>query len=465
MKHLLQSLLCLSLGFLSLASFAQRADTMITKTWENGAWVNQSKSSMSYNADCNVDSLLIQMWDDQNGWQNAGLTTYTYVSGSYINTALYQGWTGTKWQDAMRMTYSYTADFKIDTLLIELNILKWTNSTRTIYTYNANGYLDMELNQSFAGNKWSNTTQNFYTYNADGTTDSILVQQWKANAWENLTSTKYAYNADKTVSTTTTQQWIGGAWQNSEKVSSSYSGGKLTSDITEIWENGAWVNDSKTEYSYNASGELSVMTGFVWNGTDWENDNQTTFSYTSSCTLPLTLLDFNLSKSNEAVLLKWETANEVNTKGFNIQRSKDGINFSTIGFVPSAGGAKLNNYSYSDKITSEMSGKQFYRLQMMDNDGKYTLSKALYAVLDQKGSLSIYPNPVKDRLVFVTDNNLSDLNVRITDQNGRVVLNSSFKNVSSGQQNVLDVSRLNKGVYIIQLNGNNYTQSSKFIKY
>lgn len=463
MKHLLRPVLFSLFAIFTLSSFAQRADTIVSKTWENGVWVNETKLTMAYNADCNLDNMLMQMWSDN--WQNTMLTWYSYKSGSYVDTARSQMWTGNKWQDYMRVTYTYTADFKVDIMLVELNIIKWTNSSRVMYSYNANGNVATETHQTYVGNKWINNMLITFTYNADQTVQSILIQQWIANAWVNLSNTTSTYNADKTVNTSLTQQWQNNAWVNQSLQTNTYSGGKQVSEITQQWVNNAWEYSEKTEYTYNASGEMATITESEWNGTDWTNTHQTTFSYTTSCTLPLTLLDFNLSKSNESVLLKWQTSNEINTKGFNVQRSKDGIHFSDVGFVPSQGGAKLNEYRFTDAITADMNGKQYYRLQMLDNDGKYTMSKSLFVSIDNNGSIVIYPNPVKDRLIFVTDKNLNDLNVKITDQNGRVLINTNMKAVTAGQQNTLDVSRLSKGLFVIQLTGPGYTKSSKFIKF
>lgn len=463
MKHLLRTTLLLAIAFISFTTFAQKADTIVYKVWDNGVWENQIKMTYAYNPDCNASTLMIENWDN-GSWIKALNTIYSYVSGSNLDTALSQIWSGSKWQDFTRITYSYTVDLKVDTVLTEIKIIQWTKSSRSINTYDGNGNLLTQLTQTYLLNTWSNAMLTSYAYNADGTVDSTLMQQWSSGAWENESTTKHTYNSDKTLNTSLTKDWEGTIWENDAMMTYTYVGGKLDILLTQDWENGAWVNDYQNTYQYNGSGDISIVTGFDWDGAAWANDNQTIFSYTTSCTLPLTLLDFNISKSNDAVLLNWETSNEVNTKGFNIQRSKDGINFSNIGFVASKGDTKFNTYNYSDKITSGMEGKQFYRLQMMDKDGKYTMSKSLYVDIDEDGSLVIYPNPVKNQLIFMTNSNITDLHISITDQNGRVVLNSTLKNVSAGQQNRIDVSGLSKGVFLIQLNGSNYSKTSKFIK-
>ncbi len=57
----------------------------------------------------------------------------------------------------------------------------------------------------------------------------------------------------------------------------------------------------------------------------------------SGSLLPLTLLDFTVTKNGNIAQLKWQTANEVNTSHFDIERSTDGVNFTAIGKVDAAG--------------------------------------------------------------------------------------------------------------------------------
>src|SRR5207253_10457866 len=66
-------------------------------------------------------------------------------------------------------------------------------------------------------------------------------------------------------------------------------------------------------------------------------------------TLPVTLLGLSASPSGRKVTLHWSTASENNNRGFNIERSTDAVNWSTMGFVAGVGNSSVtNNYSYVD---------------------------------------------------------------------------------------------------------------------
>src|SRR5690606_28275696 len=96
------------------------------------------------------------------------------------------------------------------------------------------------------------------------------------------------------------------------------------------------------------------------------------------------------------VLLDWTTENETGFKGFDIERSTDGINWTRLAFVPGNGGTSVNRYSYYDNNPS--SGTNHYRLRMMDYDGNERYSWIEHVEINQTVSgLRVLPNPVRGK--------------------------------------------------------------------
>ncbi|MEO8417025.1 MAG: VCBS repeat-containing protein, partial [Ginsengibacter sp.] len=108
----------------------------------------------------------------------------------------------------------------------------------------------------------------------------------------------------------------------------------------------------------------------------------------TSALLPLKLLGFNGSSQPGYNQLQWQTSGEVNTKWFEIERSTDGINFTKITTINNTGNSN-NNYSLQDKGLN--SNKIFYRLKMVDMDGRFTYSQVIFINGDQKSGITIYP--------------------------------------------------------------------------
>ena len=171
--------------------------------------------------------------------------------------------------------------------------------------------------------------------------------------------------------------------------------------------------------------------------------------------LPVTLLNFTATLQSKAVQLNWTTSSEINSGHFIIQRSPDGIHFTDIGQVDAAGNSSIEKkYSYNDDNAYQAGSEiLFYRLQMVDVDGKFKYSNILNVKL--KGGiteLKTYPNPVQNQ-VSVLFNTVSAKNASllITDVNGRRVYHQTINGGrSSGLQNI-NVSGLPTGTYFIQL--------------
>ena len=221
----------------------------------------------------------------------------------------------------------------------------------------------------------------------------------------------------------------------------------------------------QTSYTYNADGTLNQSKAQFWGlgATDWTNDTRTTFSYTTTCTLPLKLLSFTASRNNNIVSLSWQTTEEINTSHFNIQRSVDGVNFSNVGNVTAKGNGSAS-YNYADNIEKVNGAKVYYRLQMMDRDGKFTFSKIIPLTLDLfAGNIKTYPNPVKNQLyILLNTQNAAKAILRISDASGKIVHTETISTNTSAIG--VNVSKLAKGVYYVQLITDKGTQRTQFIK-
>ncbi|HET6560005.1 MAG TPA: PKD domain-containing protein [Prolixibacteraceae bacterium] len=84
----------------------------------------------------------------------------------------------------------------------------------------------------------------------------------------------------------------------------------------------------------------------------------------------------------------------------------------------------------------------------------------------KEGSVKIYPNPVSDVLTIqYSGSTLNDLQVEIWDIAGRQVSVQKFRNVQSGEQLSMNVSLLNKGLYVCKMiSGQKVIRTEKFNK-
>ena len=184
--------------------------------------------------------------------------------------------------------------------------------------------------------------------------------------------------------------------------------------------------------------------------------------------LPLHLLTFSGSLQNNATLLEWETANEINTAQFIIERSTDGRNFTQIGVVAAAGNnSNTNRYSFTDyDATRQSSSILYYRLKITDRDGAYAYSKVVIISLPYiTGTVTVFPNPVlKVMKVTITTAVEGKTKWSLVDNTGRVIIQNSAW-LKKGDNNLdINLGSLSAGVYYLNVSGAGIDQKVKLEK-
>ena len=158
--------------------------------------------------------------------------------------------------------------------------------------------------------------------------------------------------------------------------------------------------------------------------------------------------------------MDWTAESQSHFKNYEVQYSNDGIKFQTIATI--AGALKGSNQKYSYQHNNPRQGNIFYRLKMMDKNGKFEYSKIIALKLNcNRSSLMVYPNPVTDILNINITNLQNDVTVAsLFDTNGKLIYSGEMV---SGT-NMIDMTKFAKGVYLLKLKNNVETQNIKIIK-
>ncbi len=187
--------------------------------------------------------------------------------------------------------------------------------------------------------------------------------------------------------------------------------------------------------------------------------------------LPVTFFSFAGKKERTANQLSWITANETNSKGFELQRSADGVHFTALAFVASKSVSGNSNsqlsYAYSDNKL--ILSKYYYRLKQIDLDGRSSYSNIVLLKSDASLSLvlnGVFPNPAVNYIKLdITAPANEQLNIVLADMKGCIIQQQKI-GVTAGSNNVhFDVSQLSKGTYIIQVSNSKEKASAAFIKF
>lgn len=194
-----------------------------------------------------------------------------------------------------------------------------------------------------------------------------------------------------------------------------------------------------------------------------ENDNKITGYYieivvsdfsnffiaSKQAVLPVVLEYFTVKAANKSALLQWKTASEINVGHFDVQRSADGISFTTIGTVQAnSNTANGQLYTYTD--VSPLKGNNLYRLAEVDLDGKTVYSETRFLVFNtETGVFNAFPNPSKGLVhIELPQAATGERALQLFNIGGQKVLQTTIP--AGAKQADIDISTLGAGTYILK---------------
>ncbi len=185
------------------------------------------------------------------------------------------------------------------------------------------------------------------------------------------------------------------------------------------------------------------------------------FSVTTLGAVPVKLSEWKAVITAGKVNLSWKTQSENNASHFNIQRSTDGLHFSTIASVLATGTSQVP-VSYSVFDASPVRGNSFYRLEMNDKDGKQEYSEMIKISFQTvEKQVKILNNPAGEKL---------EVNIPVlTNATAEWwIINAAGQQLKAGKTSTgrfeINIKNLALGMYWLQLRQAGKSTSIAFIK-
>ncbi|OQP55836.1 hypothetical protein A4H97_19755 [Niastella yeongjuensis] len=161
--------------------------------------------------------------------------------------------------------------------------------------------------------------------------------------------------------------------------------------------------------------------------------------------LPVIFEYFTASKQSKSVVLNWKSAQLEGVERFEILRSTNGTDFTSIGFVPAA--MVQTTYSYTDNNVTT-SGKAYYSIRSIEHGGITAVTPIRYVDFDsQLPLITLYPNPVVNNRFSILADKPGTKTVTVYSSNGTL-----FRQLIINGQ-VTDISTIGwpKGWYLINI--------------
>jgi hypothetical protein len=232
-------------------------------------------------------------------------------------------------------------------------------------------------------------------------------------------------------------------------------GAELKNLITKV--NGGRYTKIRARVKYNPA---TAITGQLYG--PWRNVSST-INGNNLGVLPLDLISFNAAwlQTGKTVNINFKTEKESGVCCFDIQKSHDGLSFSSIGTLPAKNISGVQSYFFVD--INATAKKQYYRLKTINIDGKIEYSNIQQLQHNKVAEILVFPNPTTDILQLQLKKNYSSMHVQIVNAAGQVVKQYS-KLIIQNQTVQIPVKELASGSYWLQLQGDGEKQVLQFVK-
>jgi hypothetical protein len=167
--------------------------------------------------------------------------------------------------------------------------------------------------------------------------------------------------------------------------------------------------------------------------------------------LPIIGLNLNGNLTGKNVRLKWTTLTEINTAGFNIERSSNGINYNVLGNIPAYGNSStIRSYSFMDSTANP--SLNYYRIRAFDKDGKSILSNTVLIKINQlpKGII-LLSNPAINTIKILFKNQPGDYTIDVYNNLGSKIKTGTATIISGEETYSSGVKGLVPGSYYIKI--------------
>ncbi|MBP6091445.1 MAG: T9SS type A sorting domain-containing protein [Crocinitomicaceae bacterium] len=181
--------------------------------------------------------------------------------------------------------------------------------------------------------------------------------------------------------------------------------------------------------------------------------------------LPVELTSFNANCNENTTMINWQTASEHNSASFDVEKSRDGANWSVIKTVAAAGNS-TTTIDYSVVDSEKSATIVYYRLNQIDQDGVSKIYGPISATCGGTNDFTaiVYPNPATEIVTVEMNSPIAQtVSIQICGTDGKAIVQMATSLEEGTTQIPLSIETLKAGVYTVQVNGENATNTIKLV--
>ncbi|MBX2932071.1 MAG: T9SS type A sorting domain-containing protein [Chitinophagaceae bacterium] len=188
--------------------------------------------------------------------------------------------------------------------------------------------------------------------------------------------------------------------------------------------------------------------------------------FKTSGTLPVSFISVNATQADKKINVNWRVA-ENNISKYEIEKGSNANEFTTVGNVMAKGSNIASTEKYDWIDATPFNGNNYYRIKAIGKDGKNTYSSTvLVRMSDKATSITVYPNPIKDRKLNILSENLAkgDYDVQVYNLSGQLLYSQTLNHAgTSASYSITLPNRITSGIYQLVIKGKDYNNTQSII--
>jgi hypothetical protein len=184
-----------------------------------------------------------------------------------------------------------------------------------------------------------------------------------------------------------------------------------------------------------------------------------------SIVLSVQKIDISALLNGNSAKVKWQTTQEENVATYYVERSIDGINFTTVTTALSKGNGSFS-YEVSDDISQLNATVVYYRIKAVDNSGVSKYSPRASISLTGSVKLVVSPNPFTETVsISISSMEKAKAELRLINLTGQIVFQKATT-IEKGRNSIVlnEFSHISKGTYFLEISIGQKRETQKLVK-
>lgn len=234
-------------------------------------------------------------------------TEYSYNSNGKVNVELSLYLENGVWVNGSKTLYTYDSNNRLSEYLIQnwddINMV-WEDNFKEVISRNSNGQILIENDYSWdkVNTTWVNNSKMTYAYNASNQLIADTAYSVMSNPIVYTQKEEYVYDANANLTTKIEYSWdaANNLWKPYLKTTHSYTNNKLSSAIVYYWTGSAWVQDTQETYTYDTFGNPIEYITHTWVNGVWDYGYKNQYTFNTSYLLS----NLNILDENKTLYTK-----------------------------------------------------------------------------------------------------------------------------------------------------------------